>query len=168
MGVKIFLTASLSRYRRAKQIKVIWRREGSNWNRQGRLPFGSSSDFPWRDKTMPTDFSSNDTGQINAAPDAQMFAPIPTWERGKKRRSFGARGSAGVAETRSATGTNTTATIAVAAGVVLLGGLAAVGWYATRSHEAGVAQLTPGVTTTTMTTASAPPANDQVAQTAAP
>jgi hypothetical protein len=53
--------------------------------------------------------------------------------------------------------------ILVAAGVILLGGLAAAGWYATQSHNAGVAQLTPGSTTTTTQVASTAPTADQPA-----
>jgi hypothetical protein len=45
--------------------------------------------------------------------------------------------------------------MAVAAGVVALGGLAAAGWYASQPHDTGMAQLTPG---TESTAPVAPPA----------
>jgi Meckel syndrome type 1 protein len=58
--------------------------------------------------------------------------------------------------------------VAIAAGVIVLGGLAAAGWYATQPHDNGVAQLTPGApgagalapstaTTTTTLAANTPP-----------
>jgi cytoskeletal protein RodZ len=45
------------------------------------------------------------------------------------------------------------APVAIAAGIVLLGGLAATGWYMAQDHTGGIAQLTPGSTATTTTTA---------------
>jgi hypothetical protein len=159
---------------------------------------------------------SNDFTPINTPEsDAPMFAPIPSWERGKKRRSFGGvresrvaaeprsfapteapsttlSGDAMAYETRldtvdptdtSFAGTpvyadrnvarkgNGAAPIAIAAGVILLGGLAAAGYYAYQPHNAGVAELTPGsATTTTTDVASTAPvaADQQVAQNTAP
>jgi hypothetical protein len=161
---------------------------------------------------MPTDFS--DRPDPNDSP---MFAPIPAWERNKKRRGFGrsarsaARPDATVAETiadeprsfagesaaagmgagamgasamgaermdyvdptettfagtpayatRTTTRRSNGAPLAIAAGIILVGGLAAAGWYATQPHGQGVAELTPGApgstTTTTDTAAAAPP-----------
>jgi hypothetical protein len=147
---------------------------------------------------MSTEFTNTPNPADTESP---MFAPIPSWERGKKRRSFGgsapstgsAPSSVAAAEERSfapadpvgertiraqtagvdTTGTefagtptyatmttrkNNAAPIAIAAGLVLLGGLGAAGWYATQSHTQGVAELTPGAATTTTTTTNAPPA----------
>jgi len=58
------------------------------------------------------------------------------------------------------------APIAIAAGIIAIGGLAAAGWYATQPHETGVAQLTPGTETTTSSTAVAPPPPEMAANTA--
>jgi hypothetical protein len=149
------------------------------------------------DDRTPTGVSAEET-------DSPMFAPIPSWERGKKRRGLGASRSqsttgatppvatAPIAETRgfdsplgdhmnhtvysdtAPTGTGTlnagsdgadtmiprtrtsapakrrggVAPLAVAAGVVMIGGLAAAGWYAGQPRDTGVAALTPGVTET--------------------
>ena len=107
--------------------------------------------------------------------DAPMFAPIPSWERNRKRKGFGGKSSsaatiqvgAPVADTTSASYAapldtpNTFAAapafasrpvkkgrtglpMAVAAGIVAIGGLAAAGWYASQPHETGIATLTPG------------------------
>ena len=102
-----------------------------------------------------------------------MFAAVPAWERNSKRRGFGGkarsappvvatepvapRNAADVAAdeaTFAAAPTYTTRTVkksgggiapvAIAAGVIAIGGLAAAGWYASQPHETGVAQLTPG------------------------
>jgi hypothetical protein len=149
---------------------------------------------------MTVDF--NETPQDNPLTretESPMFAPIPSWERGKKRSRLGARtvSSAPVAATIAAeprsfaarpdttdlrrprttrvidepvnealmsrplspvrkTG-NGVSPIALLAGIVVLGGLGAAGWYASQPREVGVAQLTPGqVTTTTVTTPVAP------------
>jgi hypothetical protein len=58
------------------------------------------------------------------------------------------------------------APIAIAAGIIAIGGLAAAGWYATQPHEAGVAQLTPGTETTTAAAAVSPPPPEMAANTA--
>jgi hypothetical protein len=155
---------------------------------------------------MPADFTSSENDPTLTESENSMFAPVPAWERGKKRRSFGMGRSSRVApEPRSFTsdeeleprvstmsgpavgaervefidttdddlgdsafaGTpiyanrtaarkgNGAAPIAIAAGVILLGGLAAAGWYATQPHDQGMAQLTPGATTTTTTATTA-------------
>ena len=153
---------------------------------------------------MTNDFSPIDPSESEGS----MFAPIPSWERGKKRRAFGARPSRVAAEPRSFapadvvptrpvtlsedarayearmdtvdptdtafdTGFASGATFAdrtsrkgngagpilIAAGVILVGGLAAAGWYATQPHNTGVAELTPGSTTTTTQVASSTPAD---------
>jgi hypothetical protein len=165
---------------------------------------------------MPTDFTSTDSDPIST--ESPMFAPVPAWERGKKRRSFGSRGSRVAPEPRSfaaelsadpelapatvktrpvvaqreeivdlpdetfaaapvfASSTaarkgNGAAPIAIAAGLILIGGLAAAGWYATQPHDQGVAELTPGASSTTTTgdtTTAVATAPAQVAQNTAP
>jgi hypothetical protein len=60
------------------------------------------------------------------------------------------------------------APVAIAAGIVLIGGLAATGWYMTQNHTAGVAQLTPGSTDTTTTTTLAAAAQAPTADAATP
>ena len=157
---------------------------------------------------MPTDFTSTDSDIARTDGEGSMFAPIPSWERGKTRRTFGSRATRVAPEARSfapndtalepapfvdaetsdfaatpvfasrttARRGNGAAPIAIAAGVILLGGLAAAGWYATQPHDQGVAELTPGssVTTTSTTTPAASPAAPdaalpgQMAQTTAP
>jgi hypothetical protein len=156
---------------------------------------------------MPIDFTSSENDPTLTESEGSMFAPVPAWERGKKRRGFGMGGSSRVApEPRSfasdddivaprvgamsgpAVGAervefvdttdaalgdaafagtpiyanrtaarkgNGAAPIAIAAGVILLGGLAAAGWYASQPHDQGIAQLTPGATTTTTTATTA-------------
>ena len=45
---------------------------------------------------------SNDFSPINTPEtETPMFAGVPSWERGKKRRSFGSRGSRAAPEARS-------------------------------------------------------------------
>jgi hypothetical protein len=185
---------------------------------------------------MATDFTSNPADDpINNESETPMFAPIPAWERGKKRRGFGsgrtsrvapeprtftadgpeaaaaapvaaAAGgamaaedlrpyettrydTAGPADTSFAAApayagaarprSGSRAPLAVAAGIIILGGLAAAGWYYTQSRSQGVAELTPGgaatATTTTDTAQATPPAEaaqaatpSQMAQTTAP
>lgn len=172
---------------------------------------------------MPTDFTSSDSDPISTESESPMFAPTPSWERGKKRRGFG-RGSVSrvapeprsfaaelsaepdpmiaatptrpvyvrteevvdrpdaafaatpvFASSTAARRGNGAAPIAIAAGIIMIGGLAAAGWYATQPHDSGVAQLTPGeVTTTTVattagdTTTAQAAAPTQVAQTITP
>jgi cytoskeletal protein RodZ len=155
---------------------------------------------------------SNDFSPINTpSSDTPMFAATPSWERGKKRRSFAGRDEPVTAEPRSfgdvetpttlsddarayeartdTAGINDTsfaaapvyaarparkgngaAPIAIAAGVVLLGGLAAAGYYAYQPHNTGIAELTPGSTATTSDAASTAPAasEQQVAQNTPP
>jgi hypothetical protein len=146
---------------------------------------------------MPTDFTSTDADLARTDGEGSMFAPIPSWERGKSRRSFGGRGTRVAPEARSFAPNDTTvesapfvdtetsdfaatpvfasrttvrkgngaAPIAIAAGVILLGGLAAAGWYATQPHDQGVAELTPGssVTTTSTSAPAAGPATPDAA-----
>lgn len=74
---------------------------------------------------------------------------------------------------RAASRNTSTAPIAIMAGIILLGGVATAGWYYSRPHDAGVAQLTPGAASTTTTTevASTAPATaaaDLTAPAAAP
>lgn len=146
------------------------------------------------DNTM-TPGDSNLDADSTLGSDGSMFAPIPAWERGRKRRTFGrtsrpasrsaatdtvaaeprsfgreadgdedltlrqddaadaalAAGPAYAADTRART-SSSVAPIAIVAGIIALGGLAAAGWYATQPHDNGVAQLTPGTTSTTTTT----------------
>ena len=113
--------------------------------------------------------------------DAPMFAPIPSWERNRKRKGFGGKSRAAatvqVGEPATATASaysaplDTTDTsfatapafatrsvkkgrtglpMAVAAGIIAIGGLAAAGWYASQPHDTGVAQLTPGTASTSI------------------
>jgi hypothetical protein len=158
---------------------------------------------------MTIDFSSTPNDSLaNTESEGSMFAPVPAWERGKKRRMFGGRARSTdstrvaeeprsfAAETQAdtlagdqpayafdpigatdddavATATEpafagtpsyasvtarrktSVAPVAITAGVVLIGGLAATGWYMTQNHTTGMAELTPGSTATTMTTAMA-------------
>ena len=48
---------------------------------------------------MPTDFTSTDSDPIST--EGSIFAPVPAWERGKKRRGLGSRGSRVAPEPRS-------------------------------------------------------------------
>jgi len=159
-----------------------------------------------------TDFSNTPNP---ADTESSMFAPVPAWERSKKRRAFGRtapRTEPMIAEetrsfapidpmtsrldpmpgetatesafagtpTYASTTTvkrNNMAPMILGAGIVLIGGLAAAGWYYSQPHAAGVAELTPGVpaaittTTTTEPTANTPPApgeSSQLAINAAP
>ncbi|THD58781.1 hypothetical protein [Phenylobacterium sp.] len=180
---------------------------------------------------MTVDFSATpEDSPTNSESDTPMFAPIPAWERGKKRRGFGARRAPApvaaqvAAEPRSFTPADdlsppsvsaaplhtgpmmadpvatrpavdqmggvdptdtsfiagpafassgrarrntSTAPIAIAAGIILVGGLAAAGWYASQPHNTGVAELTPGGATTTTTTTDSS-GGDQLAQTTPP
>ena len=156
---------------------------------------------------MTIDFSSTpDDSPTNTESEGSMFAPVPAWERSKKRRMFGGRarspdatrvaeeprsfaaepeaetlagdqrayafdpigptdesafatpGEPAFATTPSYAGVTerrktSVAPVAIAAGIVLIGGLAATGWYMTQNHTAGMAELTPGSTATTTTTA---------------
>ncbi len=131
----------------------------------------------------------NDFTPINTTTDSPMFAPIQSWERGRKRRGVGSSrqtttapearviatepaaermdrsdtaqalgaepafaAAPPYATSRSARKTSA-APLAIAAGILALGGLAAAGWYASQPHQQGVAQLTPGQSVTTTTTA---------------
>ena len=123
---------------------------------------------------MSVDFNSMPTTEPGLGEsDTPMFAGIPSWERNRKRRSFGGKSrtvapvvAAEPVVTRNAAYVEpkgeafatapvyTTRTVkksgggvaplAIAAGIVAIGGLAAAGWYASQPHETGMAQLTPG------------------------
>ena len=112
-----------------------------------------------------------------------MFAPVPSWERGKKKRGLGARKTVAAAPivTTTAAGLGATVTLddgaplaapigrpttsakrqgglpvaAIGAGILALGALAAGGWYATQPRD-NVVELTPGVSDATTTAAMAP------------
>jgi hypothetical protein len=159
---------------------------------------------------MSTDFSATpDDKPNNSEADSPMFAPVPAWERGKKRRGLGGGRTRRVAEeprsfasdpderaplaaresmvreptwpapdaiapdgivyerleepadgvfagtpvyAEAASRKGAIAPVAIAAGIILLGGVAAAGWYFTQSHSTGLAQLTPGQAVTTTTT----------------
>jgi hypothetical protein len=140
---------------------------------------------------MPTDFSATpDESPINGTADGSVFAPVPAWERNKKRRGFG--GGARASEPRSfapsvdpltatpvadsmtplettdgsfasgatfADRTRKSASskvpMAIVAGLIVVGGVGAAGWYAMQPHGAsGVAELTPGSSSTTTSTPS--------------
>lgn len=62
--------------------------------------------------------------------------------------------------TRTAVRKTSAAPIAIMAGLILLGGVAAAGWYYSQPRDAGVAQLTPGSTITTTEVASNAVATD--------
>src|SRR5437870_4107440 len=51
------------------------------------LPFGPLSDNPWREH-MPVDFTAGPEGGSGdpTTSESAMFAPVPSWERNKKRR----------------------------------------------------------------------------------
>jgi len=104
--------------------------------------------------------------------DTPMFAPVPAWERSRKRRSFGGKARVAAPEvaieptpvrnaayveaddeafaptptyaSRTVKRSGGVAPLAIAAGIVAIGGLAAAGWYATQNRDTGMAQLTPG------------------------
>ena len=127
---------------------------------------------------MPIDITTN-------TDDSSMFAPIPSWERNRKRRGFGASRVERVTTTTevpaamepldpvdapltspetaafvgapvyarsTATRRSGGAAMAVTAGLVALVGLGAAAFYASRPRDGGLAQLTPGSTSTTTTT----------------
>ncbi|WP_309606138.1 hypothetical protein [Phenylobacterium sp.] len=137
---------------------------------------------------MSVDFTATPVSRTSS--DGSVFAAVPSWERNKQRRSFGGgrpmaslpmTASEQVVETRPPTGasvfaaspvpTATTrrpsgvAPVVIAAGILALGGLAAAGWYAYQPHDNGVAQLTPGSTSTVTTVTPAEP-TAQIAATA--
>lgn len=111
--------------------------------------------------------------------DTPMFAGVPSWERNRKRRTFGGKPRATAAVvtpepvvTRNAAyvepndtafaaepvyatrtvkrGSAGVAPLAIAAGIMAIGGLAAAGWYASQPRETGIAQLTPGTESTAL------------------
>lgn len=125
---------------------------------------------------MSVDFNSMPSTEPGLGEsETPMFAGVPSWERNRKRRSFGGKARPAVAEPvapRNAADVaagetafaaapahatrpvkkSGVAPLAIAAGIIAVGGLAAAGWYASQPHETGMAQLTPG------TEAAAPPA----------
>jgi len=142
---------------------------------------------------MSVDFNSMPSTEPGLGEsDTPMFAGVPSWERNRKRRSFGGKArsaapvvadepvvtrnaayvepkdeaiaTAPVYTTRTVKKSGGVAPLAIAAGIVAIGGLAAAGWYASQPHETGMAQLTPG------TESVAPPADTlpQVAANTAP
>ena len=171
---------------------------------------------------MTIDFSSTpEDSPTNTESEGSMFAPVPAWERSKKRRMFGGRARspdatrvaeeprsfAAEPETETLAGDQrayafdpigptdesafattdepafaatpsyagvtarrktSVAPVAIAAGIVLIGGLAATGWYMTQNHTTGIAQLTPGSTATTTTTTAVTGDQVQTAENAMP
>ncbi|HXA38016.1 MAG TPA: hypothetical protein VNW53_03380 [Phenylobacterium sp.] len=142
---------------------------------------------------MTTEISATpDNSPTNASTDSPMFAPVPAWERNNKRRGFGggraaeprsfesapaidamggvdptdvnfAAGPTFADRTRKSASSNVP--IAIVAGLIVLGGIGAVGWYAMQPHGApGVAELTPGAATTTTTTTTPDASTTAVAQ----
>jgi len=140
---------------------------------------------------MSVDFNSTPLDR-STTPQSEtpMFAPIPSWERNKKRRGLGAGkrdtsvreptvfdaapeatyasapdaafaapidepadatfAAAPAYATRPMKKSSGMAPLAIAAGIIAVGGLAAAGWYAAQPRETGgMAQLTPGTQTTT-------------------
>lgn len=122
---------------------------------------------------MAVDFSARN-GAPMTQNESSMFAPTPLWERDARKRRRGGRsparrqdpaidaGEAGAGamgattagepvdtayETQPAergTARGGVAAGAIGAGVVVVAALGAVGWYASRPHDHGVAELTPG------------------------
>lgn len=141
---------------------------------------------------MSVNFTAN-PGSGTSTEDS-VFAAVPSWERNKKRRGFsGSRPTAAqpltaaeqvVVETRPPTGDSVfaappayaasarrpsgVAPLAIAAGILAVGGLAAAGWYAYQPHETGVAQLTPGSTSTRTTVTPVESSGQIAANTPAP
>ncbi len=143
---------------------------------------------------MTTDISATpDNSPTNTSADSPMFAPVPAWERNNKRRGFG--GGRSAAEPRSfepapaidamggvdptdanfAAGptfadrtrkpASSNVPVAIVAGLIVLGGIGAAGWYAMQPHGApGVAELTPGAATTSTTTTTPDGSTTAVAQ----
>lgn len=136
---------------------------------------------------MPADFNSPEEGRAPQN-DGSMFAPTPLWDRqARKRQGRGAADSRdpaieageGVigtgaavepvdavyetqpAEPRTARRSGVAVGV-LAAGVVAIVAVGAFAWYASRPHDTGIAELTPGSTATSRTalnTAAAPSAN---------
>ncbi|MBS0362850.1 MAG: hypothetical protein JSR98_15850, partial [Proteobacteria bacterium] len=108
---------------------------------------------------MTMDFNaSSEDFTASPQPQSEMpFAGVPSWDRGKTRaRSTGgaARRTGGSASSGMK---NSTAPIAIVAGIVVLGAVAAAGWYATQPHNQSVAELTPGGPNGAAETAPTPP-----------
>jgi cytoskeletal protein RodZ len=154
---------------------------------------------------MPIDFSATpDDSPTNNTADGPMFAPVPAWERNKKRRGFG--GGRRASEPRSfaptadpliaepaadsmgpleaddgnfaagptfANRTRKTASskapLAIVAGLIVIGGVGAAGWYAMQPHAGqGVAELTPGSSSSSTATTPDGSVTTQVAQATTP
>jgi hypothetical protein len=156
---------------------------------------------------MTIDFSATpDDDPTNKTGDGPTFAPVPAWERNRKRRGFGmgrrdaeprsfapgdeplttdpmadsldpvespvesddgtfAAGPTFANRTRKTASSNVP--IAIVAALIVIGGVGAAGWYALQPHGApGVAELTPGSTSTTTTPDGS--VTTQVAETATP
>ncbi len=132
---------------------------------------------------MSVDFNTTPLNTSSTSEtETPMFAPIPSWERNRKRKGFGgksraaatvqvgtpvsdARREADIAPRNAADSAFATAPafatrpvkkgrtglpMAVAAGIVAIGGLAAAGWYASQPHDTGMAKLTPGTESTAL------------------
>src|SRR5947208_9272930 len=81
----------------------------------------------WEDRPMSVDFNSMPRDEPGLGESATpMFATAPTYA------------------TRTVKKKSSVAPLAIAAGIVAIGGLAAAGWYAIQPHETGMAKLTPG------------------------
>lgn len=119
---------------------------------------------------MSVDFNSKPIAEPGLGEsDTPMFAGVPSWERNRKHRGFGggksrAAAAEPVASLNAADGpvsesafvtapaytkravrkSGGVAPLAIVAGIVAIGGLAAAGWYASQPRETGVAELTPG------------------------
>jgi hypothetical protein len=124
---------------------------------------GSASQVEPEPRSFAADTSDRAPAAVMTGATAGAMASDPTTDSFAAAPSYATR----PAHRRSAT-----APIVIAAGIILVGGLAAAGWYYTQPHAQGVAELTPGsasTTTATATTAGAPLPSEQVAQnTAAP
>ena len=88
----------------------------------------------------------------SAAPEPTVFdaAPVAGLGGTTAESEDVAFAAAPTYSTRTVKKSSGMAPLAIAAGIIAVGGLAAAGWYATQPHETGgMAQLTPGTETTT-------------------
>ncbi len=119
-----------------------------------------------------SDSTSTSRSNLNGTSDAPTFAPIPSWERGKTRRGIGSRiapkprraaptdavdksnadfvdapsGAFAMAPafaTRTSERSNSTAPMAILAGVIVVAGVAAAGWYYSHANTETVVARTP-------------------------
>lgn len=133
------------------------------WERgKKRRSFSGSASREPEPRSFAADTSDRDPAPVMTGATAGGMASDPTTDSFAAAPSYATRPG----HRRSAT-----APLVIAAGIILVGGLAAAGWYYTKPHAQGVAELTPGsatTTTATATTAGAPLPGEQVAQNTVP